>query len=147
MNPVENFFQPQTWKVTRGPSPLISRFLERALERSQADQAVKVELSFPYSKERTVKNPETYQPLKSFVSNSPKILPGSSKSHSTPEDPPATTTKIGAKKSHDLTVDEFRKALGSTSSNDENYNSLADFDDDGDVDGSDLAVFAKHFSM
>ena len=40
-------------------------------------------------------------------------------------------------------LEQFSKAFGSVSSEAPNYDPACDFDKDGDVDGSDLAVFAK----
>jgi hypothetical protein len=42
-------------------------------------------------------------------------------------------------------LEQFGKAFGSVSPEAPNYNPICDFDSDGDVDGSDLAVFAQKY--
>ena len=46
-----------------------------------------------------------------------------------------------------LTYKEFSEAFGAPSINHEKYNPQADFDADGDVDGRDLAVFARNYTV
>ena len=55
------------------------------------------------------------------------------------------STQNNSNIAQDHALEAFSKAFGATSVDDENYNPLADYDHDGDVDGSDLAVFAKNF--
>jgi hypothetical protein len=57
----------------------------------------------------------------------------------------AICSAIAKNIAQDHALEAFSKAFGATSVDDENYNPLADYDHDGDVDGSDLAVFAKNF--
>ena len=72
----------------------------------------------------------------------------------TPEPPEATpaqsknpTTTEGSVDNslQELALAEFARAFGTTVT-DENYNPLADFDQDGDVDARDLAQFPKYYT-
>ncbi len=150
MNTIENLLQPPMLRAATKLSSLSSRFVEKALERIQADEGVKVELSSRSKRGHELNQPEHYQaycrplPQRPDKVDLPKATP------EPPEATPAqsknpTTTEASVDDPREMALAEFARAFGTTSVTDEKYNPLADFDQDGDVDGSDLAVFAKNY--